>query len=81
MPIAIKRNCQPLGRADGHRFLVDRQGRVGDDELKRLREAGFSEAAIVEIIAHVGTDLSTNYFNHIAEIEIDFPHVSAVNGA
>lgn len=45
-------------------------------EIARLREAGVSDAQIVEVIAVVGINLFTNYFNHIVETEIDFPKVS-----
>lgn len=43
--------------------------------LKELRAAGVSEAEIAEIIAAVALNIFTNYFNHIAGTEIDFPHV------
>ncbi len=36
-----------------------------------------SEAEIVETLAHVGLNLFTNYFNHVANTEIDFPFVTA----
>jgi alkylhydroperoxidase family enzyme len=44
--------------------------------LGAVRDAGFTEEEIVEIIAHVGMNLFTNYFNHIAGTEVDFPFVS-----
>ncbi len=40
-----------------------------------LRAAGFSEGEIVEIVATVGITTFTNYFNHIAQTEVDFPVV------
>lgn len=57
------------------RAIVEQRGRLSTGELQRVRDAGFSEAEIVEIIAHVGMNLFTNYFNHIADTEIDFPAV------
>jgi len=57
------------------RAIVENRGRLDDDHLERLRDAGFSEAEIVEIIAHVGMNLFTNYFNHIADTKVDFPLV------
>lgn len=38
-----------------------------------MRAAGYSESDIVEIIAHVGMNIFTNYFNHVAQTTIDFP--------
>jgi len=61
--------------------IVERRGRIDDASLDRVRDAGFSEAEIVEIIAHVGMNLFTNYFNHIAETEIDFPLVGTADAA
>lgn len=57
------------------RKVVDRRGRVEDADISALRGAGYGDDAIVEIIAHVGLNLFTNYFNHIAGTDIDFPVV------
>lgn len=56
--------------------IVEKQGRVTETTLTAVRNAGFSEAEIVEIIAHVGMNIFTNYFNHIAGTQVDFPLVS-----
>jgi hypothetical protein len=44
-------------------------------------DAGNSEAEIVEIIAHVGMNIFTNYFNNVAHTEVDFPRVSTMRKA
>lgn len=62
---------------DFAREIVTQRGHVDLGAVQRLREAGYSEAGIVEIIAHVGMNLFTNYFNHIAGTVIDFPLVPA----
>lgn len=51
-------------------------GHVDDDALLAMRQAGYDDGAIVEIIAHVGMNLFTNYFNHIAAPVIDFPPIA-----
>lgn len=56
--------------------IVDKQGRVSDSELAAVREAGYSDGQIVEIVAVTCMNIFTNYFNHIADTEIDFPLVS-----
>jgi uncharacterized peroxidase-related enzyme len=58
------------------RAIVRSRGRIEDSHLGAVRDAGFTEEEIVEIIAHVGMNLFTNYFNHIAGTEVDFPFVS-----
>jgi len=57
--------------------IVQERGRVSDAQLQAVREAGFTEAEIVEIVANVVANIFTNYFNHIAGTDIDFPVVSA----
>ena len=61
------------------RRIIDVRGQVADDDLQSIRDAGFSEAEIVEIIANVGLNLFTNYFNHIADTDVDFPLVDTKN--
>ncbi len=48
---------------------------VNDAEVKRVRDAGYTDGEIAEIIAAVTGTIFTNYFNHIAQTEIDFPKV------
>jgi uncharacterized peroxidase-related enzyme len=55
--------------------VAETRGQVDDEDLRRIRGAGFSEAEIVEMIADVGLNLFTNYFNNVAHTEVDFPRV------
>ncbi len=57
------------------RAVVVRQGWVTDKELERVREAGYSDGEIIEIIAATVIAIFSNYFNHVAETEVDFPVV------
>jgi uncharacterized peroxidase-related enzyme len=57
--------------------LVRERGWVGDDDVAGLRQAGFADGEITEIVATVALNIFTNYFNHVAETEIDFPLVKA----
>lgn len=56
--------------------IVEKRGRITDGELAAVREAGFSDGQIVEIIAVTCMNIFTNYFNHIAGTEVDFPLIS-----
>jgi uncharacterized peroxidase-related enzyme len=60
------------------RLVVEERGRVTDAQLARLREAGFGDGDIAEIVAEVALNLFTNYVNHVAETEVDFPPVPAL---
>jgi uncharacterized peroxidase-related enzyme len=61
--------------------VLRQRGAVSNDDLARVRAAGFSDGAIAEIVAHVGLNVFTNYFNRAAETEIDFPKVLAGQAA
>lgn len=53
--------------------LVEKRGFVSDDDLAAARKGGLNDAAITEIVAVVVLNTLTNYINHVAETEIDFP--------
>jgi uncharacterized peroxidase-related enzyme len=57
------------------RLLVEQRGNVTDEELRRVRQAGVSDGEIAEVVANVAHNTLSNYFNHVAETEIDFPQV------
>ncbi|MDD5304962.1 MAG: carboxymuconolactone decarboxylase family protein [Elusimicrobia bacterium] len=56
--------------------LVQKRGRVSDGEVSALKAAGFSNAAVLEIVASTVMNIFTNYCNHVAVTEVDFPRVS-----
>ena len=58
------------------RNVVENRGWVSDEDVAKLRKVGFSQGDIVELIANISLTLFTNYFNHVAETEVDFPAVS-----
>lgn len=59
--------------------IVTNKGHLSADALQAIRDAGYSDAEIVEVIAHVAMNIFTNYFNHIAATVIDFPLVSSTS--
>ena len=60
------------------RAVLRNKGSVTDVDLGSVRAAGFSDANIAEIVAHVALNVFTNYFNLVAETEIDFPRVEPI---
>lgn len=60
------------------RRVVDERGRVSDLDLANARVAGLDDAALAEVVANVALNLFTNYFNHVAETDIDFPKVEPI---
>lgn len=57
--------------------VVRKRGIVSDVDVQGLREAGYNDAAIAEIIAAVSLNIFTNYFNNIAKTVVDFPLIPA----
>ncbi len=53
--------------------VVQQRADVSDADVASLREVGFGEGEISEIVANISLNLFTNYFNHVAGTEIDFP--------
>lgn len=53
--------------------LVERRAAVDAADVAALREAGFDDEAIVEILAHVALNLFTNYVNVALDVPVDFP--------
>jgi uncharacterized peroxidase-related enzyme len=55
------------------RKVVQDRGLVADDDVERLRYAGYTDGEVGEIVANVALNLFTNDFNHVAATELDFP--------
>lgn len=58
------------------RSLLDNMGEVTTAEITEARDAGYSDAEIVEIITHVGMNILTNLIGKASRVEIDFPKVA-----
>jgi uncharacterized peroxidase-related enzyme len=57
------------------RAIVDQRGHVPTAELDAFKSAGFGDADILEVLVNVVLNIYTNYTNHLARTEIDFPVV------
>lgn len=61
--------------------VVRERGRVGDGDVAELRDAGYSNGQIVEIVALAAENVFTNLMNNVARTDIDFPVVTAAQAA
>lgn len=61
--------------------VASERGRVSDADIAAARDAGFTDAQLVEIVALVAENTFTNYLNEVAQTEIDFPLVAAAEAA
>lgn len=60
------------------RKIVAERGAVADEDIAQVRSAGYNDSEIVEIVANVVLNIFTNYFNHVANTEVDFPAATAM---
>lgn len=63
------------------RKVVADRGHVSDSDVDAVRGAGYTDGEIGEIVAHVALNTFTNYFNNVAETDIDFPAAPVVCAA
>lgn len=71
-----------VSRAVAHfaKAVLESRGRVSDAELDTFRDAGFGDAAVAEIVAHVALNVYTNFFNNLVETDVDFPAAEPLSG-
>lgn len=60
------------------RKVLETRGVIEDADIAAVRDAGFGDAEIAEVVAHVGLNVFTNYFNNVAGTDIDFPKAPAL---
>ncbi len=59
------------------RKVAEERGHVSEADVADVRNAGFSEAQVVEIVSLVAENTFTNYLNEVAKTDIDFPVVQS----
>lgn len=55
--------------------LIEKRGRITAGELQMIRDAGFDDAQIVEIVAASAYYIFTNLINNVFDTDVDFPEV------
>ena len=53
--------------------LTQSRGHVSEEDLHTVRQAGYTDAQVIEIVLHVALNTLTNYVNETVKTEIDFP--------
>ncbi len=61
--------------------IARERGAVSEEDVRQAKVAGFTDAQLVEIVAHVALNVFTNYVNETFKTEVDFPVVSATRAA
>lgn len=55
--------------------LTEQRGWLKVDQRTAFHAAGFDEAVLIEVVALVALNTLTNYVNHVADTDVDFPRV------
>ena len=58
--------------------VLESRGKVSDQQLAAVRDAGFGDAEIVEIVASVVLGCFTNFLNNVADTDLDIPKAEPV---
>jgi len=58
------------------RKVIETRGQVSDADLRTVRDAGYTEANVMEIVALVAMYSLTNFFNNVFDPEKDYPAVT-----
>ncbi|CAM1338951.1 carboxymuconolactone decarboxylase family protein [Tenacibaculum aestuarii] len=57
--------------------ITRNRGNLSLEEIAEVKAVGYTDEDILEILLNVVSNTLTNYVNHIAETEVDFPKVEA----
>jgi uncharacterized peroxidase-related enzyme len=61
--------------------IVKARGHVADADVAAVKNAGYTDAEVIEIVVHVALNTLTNYVNEVAQTAIDFPEVDLLQAA
>lgn len=53
--------------------VLETSGRVSDQDLAAVRDAGYSDAEVLEMIAHVAMTFFSNALNNVSDPVVDLP--------
>lgn len=61
--------------------LATHRGRIAPADLAAVKDAGYSDGELVEIVGHVALNVLTNYVNEAFGTDVDFPRIEAARAA
>lgn len=61
--------------------ILEREGFLTDDQLAAAHDAGITDAQVLEVTGQVIKNFFTNFVNHIAQTEVDFPKIKELQVA
>jgi uncharacterized peroxidase-related enzyme len=61
--------------------IARERGKISDADIAAARDAGMTDAQIVELVGLVAENVFTNFLNNLAQTEIDFPVIRSTAAA
>ena len=61
--------------------VVRERGHVSAADVQAVKDAGYNDAQVIEIVLHVALNTLTNYVNEVVKTDIDFPEVTGRKAA
>ena len=61
--------------------LVSKKGIITEADVEVVKNVGYSDEAVAEIIAHTALNIFTNYFNNATSVVVDFPKTHLASAA
>ena len=58
--------------------VLESRGKVSEKQLAAVRDAGFGDAEIVEMVASVVLGCFTNFLNNVADTDLDIPKAEPI---
>ena len=70
-----------IGAPGDYAEVARQRGHVSDASFAAVKAAGYGDAQVIEIVAHVALNTWTNLFNEVFETRLDFPAVAPQRAA
>ena len=61
--------------------VLETRGKVSDQQLSAVRDAGYGDEEIVEMVASVVLGCFTNFLNNVADTELDVPAAEPIEAS
>jgi uncharacterized peroxidase-related enzyme len=61
--------------------VLQKRGKVADEDISAVKQAGYTEGQIVEVVGVVALQVFSNYLNNVTRTDIDFPIVHTAQAA
>ncbi len=61
--------------------IVTQRAQLSAQDVVQVKQAGFSDAEVAELVAHVALNIFTNYTNVALDVPVDFPQVQLIQAA